>query len=211
MSRPVSAVWSLVSVVAACGVVLSAQSASLKTSWAAPGVGPIRYAGKKVAVVAIVSELDVKMSAEEAMAREITARGPQGIAAYRAIPKELLADKDQAKQWFEKSGVAGVVTMRLVDVSTTTDYSSVVIGTSYYQSFTNYYDYGFATIVPIGSPKERKTFAVETLLYDIAGGGRLLWAGVSETTDPNNIGTFVKGLAKAVAKDLEKKKLIAKK
>src|SRR5262245_58732504 len=108
MSRSIRLVASLMVGGAACAVVLSAQSAKLKTSWAAPGVGPISYAGKKVAVVAIASDLNVRMSAEEAMVREITARGPQAIAAYRAIPKELLADKDQAKQWFVKTGVAGV-------------------------------------------------------------------------------------------------------
>jgi hypothetical protein len=210
MPRRVSVVLSVMAAVT-CGVVLCAQSAKLKTTWAAPGTGPVSFAGKKVAALAITSAMDVRMSAEEAMAREITARGPQGIAAYRAIPKELLADKEQAKQWFAKTGVAGVVTIRVVDVDTTKEYSSVVVGTPYYQSFASYYDYGYARVIPIGDPRERKTFAIETVLYDIAGGGKLLWAGISETTDPKNIGTFVKGLATAVARDLEKKGLIAKK
>jgi hypothetical protein len=145
------------------------------------------------------------------MAREISARGPQGIAAYRAIPTELLADKDKAQQWFTKTGVAGAITIRVVNVDTAKEYSSVVVGASYYQTFATYYNYGIATIIPIGDPKERTTYAIETLLYDIAGGGRLIWAGMSETTDPRNIGKFVEGLAKAVVSDLEKKKLIARK
>src|SRR5262245_27892564 len=130
MSRSLRVALSVIVGIAAGAVILSAQSAKLKTSWAAPGVGPISYAGKKVAVVAIASDLNRRMSAEEAMAREITARGPQGIGAYRSIPKELLADKEQAKQWFTKTGVAGVVTMRVVNVDTTTEYSSVLVGAS---------------------------------------------------------------------------------
>jgi hypothetical protein len=211
MSRRPSAVLFSISALAAAGVVLSAQSAKLVSTWAAPGVGPTSYAGKKVAAIAISSDLDVRMSAEEAMAREITARGPQGIAAYRAIPKELLADKEQARQWFNKTGVAAAVTMRVVNVDTTKEYSSVLYGAAYYQNYYNYYDYGMATVVPIGDPKERKIYAVETLLYDLAGDGKLLWGGMSETTDPKNIGTFVKGLAKAVGADLEKKGLVPKK
>jgi hypothetical protein len=210
MSRLVRAMLSVMAAMAAYGVVVSAQSAKLQTTWAAPDVGPISYAGKKVAAVAITADMDVRMSAEEAMAREITARGPQGIAAYRAIPKELLADKEKAQQWFAKTGVAGVVAIRVVDVATTKEYSSVIVGAAYYQSFYSYYDYGMATLIPIGNPRERRTYAIETLLYDIAS-GKLIWAGVSETTDPKNIGTFVKGLATAVGKDLEKKGLVPKK
>jgi hypothetical protein len=210
MFRRVRAILSVMAAMAVYGMVVSAQSAKLQTTWAAPDVGPISYAGKKVAAVAITADMDVRMSAEEAMAREITARGPQGIAAYRAIPKELLADKDKAQQWFAKTGVAGVVAIRVVDVATTKEYSSVIVGAAYYQSFYSYYDYGMATLIPIGSPRERRTYAIETLLYDIAS-GKLIWAGVSETTDPKNIGTFVKGLATAVGKDLEKKGLVPKK
>src|SRR5262249_12679054 len=161
------------------------------------------FAGKKVVALALVSDMNVKMSAEEALAREITARGPQGVAAYRTIPKEELADKDRAQAWLAKTGTAGVVVVRLVNVSGQPEYPSVVFGASYYQSFSSFYEYGTATIVPIGSPKEKATYAIETLLYDIGNGGKLLWAGMSETTDPKNIQTFVQGLAKAVAADLE--------
>jgi len=194
-----------------CATVLSAQTAKLTTTWAASDVGPMSYAGRKVAAIAITSDMSLRMSAEEAMAREITARGPQGIASYRAIPKEELADKARAQEWFARTGVAAAVTIRVVNVDQSVDLPSVTFGASYYQNFSSYYDYGVATIVPIGSPKQTTTLAVETLLYDIAGGGKLLWAGMSETTDPKDVGTFMKGLAKAVGNDLEKKGLIRKK
>jgi len=208
MVRPMRGVAG--AMVVAMGVLLSAQTAKLVTSWAAPVGAPMSFAGKKVVALALTDSLDVKMSAEEAMAREITARGPNGVAAYRAIPKEELASKERAQAWFAKTNVAGVVAIRVVNVDTTKEYSSVVVGTSYYQNFGSFYDYGVSTIVPIGDPKEKKTFAIETLLFDIADGGKLLWAGMSETTDPKNIGTFVKGLAKTVGQDLEKKGLVRK-
>lgn len=205
----------LVTIVVCAIAVASAQSAKLVTSWAAAGVGPMSYGGKKVVALAISTDMDLRMSAEEAMAREISARGPQGIAAYRAIPKEELASKERAQQWFAQTGVAGVLTMRVVNVDKTMEYSSMMFGASYYQSFGAYYDYGYgvgsATVIPIGDPKQIVTVAVETLLYDLAGGSRLLWAGMSETTDPKNTGTFVKGLAVTIAKDLEKRGLVTKK
>jgi hypothetical protein len=201
--------------VAGAAALLSAQTAKLTTSWAAPGIGPMSFATKKVVALAISTDMDLRMSAEEAMAREITARGPQGIAAYRAIPKEELASKEKAQQWFTQTGVAGVLTMRVVNVDKTMEYSSVMFGASYYQSFGAYYDYGYGygstTVIPLGDPREIRTVAVETLLYDLAGGGRLLWGGMSETTDPKNTGTFVKGLAVTIAKDLEKRGMVSKK
>src|SRR5262245_55624109 len=142
MSGRVVAALFVVAATAAGVVQLSAQTAKLRTTWAAPDVGPMSYAGKKVAAIAITSDMDVRMSAEEAMAREISARGPQGIAAYRAIPKELLADKNQAQQWFAKTGVAGVITIRVVNVDKSLEYSSFVVGAAYYQTFSAYYDYG---------------------------------------------------------------------
>jgi hypothetical protein len=210
MFRRARMMVSVVAAAAACSVIVAAQSAKLKTSWAAPGAGPLDYAGKKVVALALVSDINVKMSAEEALAREITARGPQGVAAYRSIPKEELADKDRAQAWFARTGVAGVVTLRVVNVDKETEYSSVVFGASYYQSFSSFYEYGTATIIPIGSPKEKATYAIETLLYDIPT-GKLLWAGMSETTDPKNIQTFVQGLAKTVGADLAKQGLAKKK
>ncbi len=194
-----------------CEVAGAAQSAKFKTTWAAPGVGPLDFAGKKVAAVAITNDMNIRMSAEEAMAREITALGPVGVAAYRAIPIEELTNKDAAQRWFASTGVVAAITIRVVNVDKETQYSSVMFGTSYYQSFASYYDYGVATIVPIGSPKEKTTLAVETLLYDIANGGKLLWAGMSETTNPKDVGAFVQGLAKATVKDLLDRKLVRKK
>ena len=168
---------------------LSAQTAKLRTSWAAPGV-TLDFAGKRVVAIAlIVGHQSVKMSAEEALAREITARGPVGVASYRAIPKEELVDKDRVQQWLVRTGTAGAVVVRVVNVDTTKEYSSVMFGAAYYQSFSGFYDYGMATIVPIGSPKDKTTYAIETLLFDVANGGKMLWAGMSETTDPKNIGS----------------------
>ena len=192
-------------------VTVAAQTAKLTTTWAAPGVGPLDFAGKRVVALALTDDMSLKMSAEEALAREITARGPQGVAAYRVIPKEELVDKDRVQKWFTSANIAGAVTLRVVKVDKDISYPSVMFGASYYQSFSSYYAYSTATIVPIGSPREDTTLAVETLLYDVSNGGKLLWAGMSETTNPKNVQEFMKGLAKAVGNDLEKQGLVKKK
>ena len=64
-------------------------------------------AGKKVVAVLISEDDSLRMSVEEAMSRELTARGPVGVAGYRTIPAELLKDPAKARAWFERSIQSG--------------------------------------------------------------------------------------------------------
>lgn len=189
---------------ACCAGVASAQT--LRSTWKAPEVGPLDFAGRKVAALVITDDTDLRMSAESALAREITARGPQGVAAYTLIPREELTDPASAKAWFGRRAVEGVVAMRIVGVETATVYSAVVWSSGYYGNFWDYYGNGWATVTPIGKGRQETTLAVETLLYRVSD-ARLLWASVSETTNPKDAGTFMKGLVNVVAKELEKQGL----
>ena len=161
------------------------------------------FAGKKIAALVITDDMDLRMSAEEALVREITARGPQGVAAYRTIPREESADAEKAKGWFERTGVAGVVALRIVGQDQRTVYSSAIWSGVSYNSLYNYYGYGWATVTPIGKGRTQRTFAVETLLFRVSD-AKLLWAGVSQTTDPKSVGAFMKQLAGDVVIQLEK-------
>jgi hypothetical protein len=198
----------------ACAVVAGAALAGAAdntfiSTWKSPDAGPLNFAGRKVAALVIVDDDNVRMSAEEALAREITARGPVGTAAHRLIPREELTNKDRAKAWFERAGVQGVVVMRLVSADTQKVYSSVVWSSGYYSNVWDYYGYGWTTVTPIGKGRNETTLTVETLLYDLTTGGPV-WAGVSRTPDVKDAGSFMKGLAKDVVKELEKQGLARK-
>src|SRR5438105_1621846 len=84
-----------------------------------------------VTAVVMVEDLSLQMSAEEALAREISARGPVGVASYRIVPREDLKDKDKAKGWLERAGVQGLVSMKIVDTDKQKVYSSVVWSSGY--------------------------------------------------------------------------------
>ena len=62
------------------------------------------------------------------------------------------------------------------------------------------------TVTPI-SRREDTIVAVETLLYDVAE-GKLLWASVSESTNPKQVGTFIEGLVNAVVEELQNQGLV---
>ena len=126
------------------GIVMCAAIAALAqndfvSTWKAPGTAPLDFAGRKVAAVLIVDDTGLRVSAEEALAREISARGPTGVPAYRIIPKEELKKKDAAKGWFERAGIAGLVVLRPVDLETEKVYSSAVWASGYYNYAWDYW------------------------------------------------------------------------
>src|SRR5918993_1504385 len=113
------------------------------STWKAPGATKIDFTGRKVATVFIVDDMSLRQSAEEALSREVTARGATGIAAYRVIPKELLADKDAAKAWFEKQKIDGLVILRIVQTETQKVYSSAMWVSGYYGNAWDYWGNGW--------------------------------------------------------------------
>jgi hypothetical protein len=197
-----------VAVFLACTVPVLAQSHTFRSTWKAEDVQKLDMAGKKVVAVLISHDDSLRMSVEEAMARELTARGPVGVAGYRTIPAELLQDPAKARAWFERTGAAGVVVLRVLSVDKETVASAVVWSTMYYQDFNNYYATGWGTATPIRT-RQVTTIAVETMLFDMAN-GKLIWGGVTESTNPKNVQTYIAGLAGEIAKELQREGLTTK-
>jgi len=191
----------------------SALSAKAKftATWKAPGAANLSYAGKKVVGLIVSDSMSLRQSAEEALARELTARGVEGVAAYRLIPREEIRDKDRAKGWFERAGAAGVVIMRLVDL-TKEQTPSVVVWQSAvpYGSLWSYYPYAWGASFDITPSRTDVKVAVETLVFDV-GDSRLLWAGTSQSTNPEGAQALVKDIVDAAVEQMKKQGLIRKK
>jgi len=192
--------------VAAAAVTLIARNDFVST-WKADGVTQIDFAGRKVAAVLIVHDPSLRVPAEEALAREISARGPIGVPAYQIIPQEELTNTDAAKGWFERRGIAGLVVLRPVKTETEKVYSAAVWASGYYGYAWDYWGYGWANVTPIGKGRDQRTITVETMLYDLTK-GTAMWAAVTRTTDPKDVQSYVKGLAKDVVKRLESDGLV---
>ena len=134
------------------------------STWKADGVTRINFVGRKVAAVLIVDDDSLRVPAEEALAREISARGPVGVAAYKIVPKPALKDKEAAKGFFERQGIAGLVVLRPVEVETDKVYSSAVWVSGYYNYAWDYWGTSWATVIPLGKGRDQRTITV-CLLY----------------------------------------------
>jgi hypothetical protein len=159
-----------------------------------------------VAALVIAQEVSLRMSGEEAIVRELTARGLQAVATYRIVPKEELQSPDRARTWFEKASVEGVVAMRPVSREERTTYNPGTWTNPYYSSLWGYYGYGWGNLYLPGSVDRDTVVTVEATIYSVPR-NQLLWAAVSETRNPKTLQRFVEDLVKESVKELHKQGL----
>jgi hypothetical protein len=206
MTRRVAA--ALVLTVCAAATTI-ADKPKFTSTWKAPDSSGIRFVGKKVAALVISGDQNIRVSAEEQLVAEISKRGVSGIATYRMAPQEELATAERARPWFERAGVEGVVAMRPVLADSQTVYSpSMWVTSSYYSTLWGYYGYGWAGVTGVGGSTRREdTIVVETLVFSLPL-NKLLWAGVSSTTNPDQQPVFMKQLVDAAVAEMKKQRLI---
>ena len=173
------------------------------STWKADGVTSIDFTGRKVAAVVVTDDDNLRVSAEESLAREISARGPNAVPAYRIIPKPEVKKSEAAKGFFERAGVAGLVIMRPVQTDVSKVYSSAVWISGYYNYAWDYWGTSWGAVYPIGGGRDERTITVETLLYDLSK-GTPIWACVTRTKDPSNVQSYMKQLASDIVKRLQK-------
>lgn len=174
--------------------------------WKSPDAAAVSFAGKKVAALVITQDDSLRISGEESLVRELTARGLQSVATYRIAPKEELQSAERAKVWFEKANVEGVVAMRPVSKEKRTTYNPGTWASPSYSSLWGYYGYGWSGVYIPGSVDRDTVVVVETLIFSVPR-DQLLWAAVSETKNPASLQRFVEDLVKESVKELQKQGL----
>jgi hypothetical protein len=198
-------------VVTAAVAAAACASTSFQSSWKNPAAEPGNFKGKKVVALIVSKEEGVRYGAEDALARELTARGMVGIAAYTLIPKELVQDKEKAKEFLEKANVVGVVAMRVVgkDQQITQSAGGMYWGGPAYATFwgAGYYGYGWGGVYSPGYIQTDTIVIVETLVYSLPQ-NKLVWAGQSETTNPSKVGPFINELVTKAGAEMKKQGLI---
>jgi hypothetical protein len=187
-------------------VALVSAAPKFTSVWKSPDAGQVSFAGKKVAALVIAQDDSLRVSGEEALVRELTARGLQSVATYRIAPKEELQSADRAKGWFEKANVEGVVAVRPVSKDKRTTYNPGTWMNPYYSTLWGYYGYGWGSMYIPGSVDQDTIIVVETTIYSVPR-NQLLWAAVSETKNPKTLQRFVEDLMKESVKELHKQGL----
>jgi hypothetical protein len=183
---------------------------TFQSTWRSPDARPLKLSGKKVVGVFVSKNQTLRRRAEDAMAREISARGAQGVPAYTILTDEEVKDRDAAKAKLEQLGFSGAVVMRVVGKETQYSYEPAYWARPYYHRFWGggYWGWGWGTVWEPGYLVADKIVSVETLVYSLEQ-DQLVWAGVSRTVDPTQIDPFIAELATAVTKQMAKDGLLA--
>jgi hypothetical protein len=183
---------------------VACSSTEFVQTWTAPDAAPLRLTGSKVVAVFMTRKPALRRSAEDALAREITSRGAQGVASYTILPDELVRDEKLAQGTFEKFGMAGSVTMRVVGRETQYSYTpSYWGGYPYYGSYWGgYWGWGWGAVYQPGYLTAENVVSIESLVYSFRQ-NKLIFAGISKTVSPESVDQTVSELASEISSKLK--------
>jgi hypothetical protein len=182
------------------GTAVTAKT-KFQSVWKSPDAATANLGGKKVAALIIDKDESLRVAGEEALANELTARGMQGVASYRIVPKEELQSADKAKGWYERSGVQAVVVLKVVDDKKVKSYTPSMWNSGYYSSLWGYYGYGWSAVYDPGYISIDRVVSLETLIYSVPK-NTLMWAGVSATENPKEASKVIAEVVKEAVKEM---------
>ena len=191
-----------------CAVIgLSGCATGLVSSWKAPDAEPFRLRGEKVAAVVMVSDETTHRAGEDALARELSARGAIGVPMYTLLG-DAAPDEANARAAAEKAGVMGVVVLRPVRIDKELSSRPATFSGPMYGGFWGGY-YGMGWGAAGGEIRTDTIIIIETLVYSLQQ-NKLVWGGQSKTKNPAILARLIEDTAKQVADELVRQGLIAK-
>ena len=166
-------------------------------NWVYPEYGPLQF--DKILVLVLVQDPLVRQRGEEELVRQI--RKAEAIASYTVMPTQQL-DENQFKQAVVDSGADAIIVMRPVSDEQEIRY----VPGSYpmaYNTYWGYYGWAYPVVYSPGYYQNDRIVGVETNIYDTSD-GKLVWSGVSQTTNPKDAEKLVADTAKAVRNVMRK-------
>jgi len=179
-------------------LVASCASTEMTSTWTDPAAKGAALS--KVAVVCITKDAGLRRIAENTTASNLA--GAQAIPSYQILGDTDLKDLDTVKSKLRAAGINGVLTMRMTGVS---EQVNNAIGP--YGSFDTYWGYAAGAVYAPGYLDAETVVHMVSNLYSLEQ-NKLLWSGVSKTFDPASAQAFMNDVSKAVAKSLEKERVV---
>jgi len=195
-----SRVMNLAAAMAAALILTACATTRFASTWKDPNAAPLgKMKGKTIVACVAVEDEYVRRDAEDALTAELTKRGAKGVPSYSILPPGV-KDEGLAKAAFEKIGAAAAVVMRPVTVEATTSVytGAYYAGPSYGGFWGGYWGYGWGHPYGAMSVQTDTVLVVETLFYSLER-NKLIWSGLSKTTNPSKVSSFVRELVSYAA------------
>ncbi len=173
-------------------VTCGCASTKMTKAWVYPERGPLEY--NNIMAMVLVQDSLVRRSGEDELVYQI--RKADAIASYTVLRDDEMQDENLVRKAVADSGVDAIVVMRPVYDEQEVRY----VQGSYpaaYNSFYGYYGWAYPVVYSPGYYRNDRLVGVETNIYDTSD-GKLVWSGLSQTTNPKDTRKLVSDTAKAV-------------
>ena len=134
---------------------------------------------------------------------------PNTIPSYRVMPNASSADKNTILQQLRQAGFDGAISMRVTNVSEQINYNAAY-GGPYWggaYGFNGYWNNAWAYPYNPYYITTTQVVSVETNIYSLAQ-DKLVFAALSQTSDPANVGKLVRSVMRHVNEQLRKDGMI---
>jgi hypothetical protein len=202
-SRPWAATAGLLVLLALGGC----ASTRFANTWKDPAYqgGPLR----RVAIFVVHPDQGIRRLAEDEAVRRLP-RGTQGSSGYRLASPSEEQNPETVMSRLRAAGFDGAIVSRLAGVDRTQTWvpPTVALTPAPVWTFPGYYGYAYQQVYSPGYLQQDTIVRVETNVYALDV-NRLVWAGTSQTFNPDSTRDVIEEVVGATVKELEKDKLLA--
>ena len=180
----------------------SVATAGVKLTTTAKSPAATGVAFKKILIVLLDKDNDLRRRAEGGLARRI----PNSVAASQLMPDVDLHNRDAVMSAIKTNGVDGVIVLRNVMMGR--DYA-ITPGTAYVALYPDMWDYWGGTWAVIESPGyaiQSTSVSADIAIFSISD-EKMVWAGRMTSTDPKSLRDLLDDLVKVGRNELKKQKI----
>ena len=198
-------------IIGLCGTILmSCTSATrITSSWREPDRTVSISNLRKVLVVAMLKDETRRRKAEDEMKTYLQEKA---VVSYNYLDQGMNEkDETQILEQIRTDNFDGAIIMRLIDVDKDVNYLPGTFSSYpvYYRSFGGFYRRSWMYYSSPNRYYETKTYTVEVNIYSIKD-DRMIWTGLTETTDPAGVDKMTRDIAKVVYEKLLEEDFITK-
>jgi hypothetical protein len=173
------------------------------STWKAPDGQTINPAGKTIAAVFVSGDERNRHAAEDALAKDLTARGAHGVPGYTLLPNEIRGDAEEVLARLKDAGANEVVVMRVVGEDKWPSYLQV------HGSTFNASDVPGTGNLPAVTEQRHFDTLVSVLVCSLDL-DKVIWSSTSRTTNPKDIEYLVNEVAHVTAKEMVRQGILAR-
>jgi hypothetical protein len=178
------------------------QKTTIEKSWRDPGTLMKMGQFNKILVVALVRNEQNRKKVEDEIIKQLKSKAVASYTLRERFPDGLT--ESIVADLVKKEGFDGAIIMQLMNPANEIKYSPGT-GTypANYQSFYPYYEGASAKYEDEAYFDKNEMYVIETNIYTLKE-NKLIWNGITNTVEPQNIDRFITSLAKTITNEMKR-------